>query len=121
MPSLTHVYLDIETIEPFPGTRVRITQMRKAGTIGLSYASMKAYWNDGVGLHRTHTRYHQVGLPTKTAWDKTPSKVERWIRDVAGRPLVMAGRPTSWAVLDLEASWAPLVAGRPRKVASRPW
>ena len=67
--------MDTEAIEPLPGTKMLITQTRKADTTELSYASMKTYPDDGVGLHRTHTRCHQVGLPTKTAWDKTPSKV----------------------------------------------
>ena len=46
--------MDTKAIEPLPGTRVLITQTRKAGTTGLSYASMTTYPNDGVGLHRTH-------------------------------------------------------------------
>ena len=67
--------MDTKAIVPLPGTRVLITQMRKAGTTEQSYASMTNYPDDEVGLHRTHTRCHQVGLPTKTAWDKTPIKV----------------------------------------------
>ncbi|WVZ76462.1 hypothetical protein U9M48_024438 [Paspalum notatum var. saurae] len=41
-------YLDTKPIEPLSGTRVLITQTRKAGTIELSYASMTTYPDDGV-------------------------------------------------------------------------
>jgi len=63
--------LDTKPIEPLSGTRVLITQTRKAGTIELSYASMTTYPNDGVEytgytLAVTKRTYHQscVGQDT---------------------------------------------------------
>ena len=47
-------YLDTKPIEPLPGTKVLITQIRKAGTTRPSYASMTTYPNDGVRLHRSN-------------------------------------------------------------------
>ena len=63
--------MDTEPIKPLPGTRVLITQTRKAGSIKLSYASMTTYPNDGVEyteytLAVTKRTYHQscVGQDT---------------------------------------------------------
>jgi hypothetical protein len=39
----------------------------------LSYIVRANYPNDKVGIHRAHTLYHEVGLPNKSTWDRTPT------------------------------------------------